>query len=104
MYTLLIVEDTVAIREEICDILIMEGFTVFQAENGKIGFEIALKENPDLIISDILMPELDGFMMFEKLQNFFSTMPRLRHNIEIENPVTGIVSEVTLEGLGDFLN
>ena len=69
MYTLLIVEDTVAIREEICDILIMEGFTVFQAENGKIGFEIALKENPDLIISDILMPELDGFMMFEKLQN-----------------------------------
>ena len=69
MYTLLIVEDTVAIREEICDILIMEGFTVLKAENGKIGFEIALKENPDLIISDILMPELDGFMMFEKLQN-----------------------------------
>jgi hypothetical protein len=42
--------------------------------------------------------------MFEKLQKFFSTMPKLKHNIEIENPVTGIVSEVTLEGLGDFLN
>jgi len=61
-------------------------------------------------IVDISKKELDEFIdsltkeMFEKLQNFFSTMPRLRHNIEIENPVTGIVSEVTLEGLGDFLN
>ena len=42
--------------------------------------------------------------MFEKLQKFFNTMPKLRHTIEVENPVTGIVSEVTLEGLGDFLN
>jgi light-regulated signal transduction histidine kinase (bacteriophytochrome) len=68
MHKVLIVEDTIAIREEVIDILIMEGYTVFQAENGRIGFEIALKENPDLIISDILMPELNGFMMFEKLQ------------------------------------
>ena len=65
MHKVLIVEDTIAIREEVIDILIMEGYTVFQAENGRIGFEIALKENPDLIISDILMPELNGFMMFE---------------------------------------
>jgi len=61
-------------------------------------------------IVDISKKELDGFIdsltqeMFEKLQKFFSTMPKLKHNIEIENPVTGIVSEVTLEGLGDFLN
>jgi len=61
-------------------------------------------------IIDISKKELDGFIdsltqeMFEKLQKFFSTMPKLKHNIEIENPVTGIVSEVTLEGLGDFLN
>jgi hypothetical protein len=61
-------------------------------------------------IVDISKKELDGFVdsltqeMFEKLQKFFSTMPKLKHNIEIENPVTGIVSEVTLEGLGDFLN
>jgi two-component system sensor histidine kinase/response regulator len=68
MYKILIVEDTLAIREEIFDILVMENYTVFQAENGEIGFEIALKENPDLIISDILMPELNGIEMFEKLQ------------------------------------
>jgi two-component system sensor histidine kinase/response regulator len=68
MYKVLIVEDTLAIREEIHDILFMEGYEVFQAENGLIGFEIALIEQPDLIISDILMPGLSGFEMFEKLQ------------------------------------
>ena len=68
MYKILIVEDTLAIREEVFDILIMENYTVFQAENGKIGFEIAFEEEPDLIISDILMPELNGIEMFKKLQ------------------------------------
>jgi DNA-binding response OmpR family regulator len=67
-YNVLIVEDTLAIREEIFDILMMEGYEVFQAENGRVGFEIALKKKPDLIISDILMPEMNGFEMFDKLQ------------------------------------
>jgi len=74
MYKVLVVEDTLSIREEINDILLMEDYVVFQAENGKIGFEIALKENPDLIVSDILMPVLNGFEMFEKLQNNSKTM------------------------------
>jgi DNA-binding response OmpR family regulator len=69
MHKILVVEDTLVVREEISDILIMEGYTVFQAEDGSAGFEIALKENPALIISDILMPRLNGFEMFEKLQN-----------------------------------
>ena len=69
MFKILIVEDTLTIREEIHDILVMEGYTVFEAENGSIGFEIALKKHPDLIISDILMPKLNGFEMYKKLQN-----------------------------------
>ena len=69
MFKILIVEDTLTIREEIHDILVMEGYTVFEAENGSIGFEIALKKYPDLIISDILMPKLNGFEMYKKLQN-----------------------------------
>ncbi|MFQ3180636.1 MAG: two-component system sensor histidine kinase/response regulator [Polaribacter sp.] len=74
MYKILIVEDTLEIREEVYDILCMEGYIVLQAENGRIGFEMALKENPDLIISDILMPDLNGFEMFEKLQSNKKTM------------------------------
>jgi PAS domain S-box-containing protein len=68
MFKILIVEDTLAIREEVCDILLLEGYQVFQAENGETGFDMALKELPDLILSDILMPKLNGFEMFEKLQ------------------------------------
>jgi DNA-binding response OmpR family regulator len=67
-YKILIVEDTLAIREEICDILEMEGYQVIQATNGKTGYEMTLKESPDLIISDILMPSVDGFEMFKNLQ------------------------------------
>ncbi|TXD46868.1 response regulator transcription factor [Polaribacter sp. IC073] len=73
MHKILIVEDTLAIREEVCDILEMEGYNVFQAENGEIGFNVALKERPDLIISDILMPPLDGYEMFQKLQSHEET-------------------------------
>ena len=74
MYKVLVVEDTLSIREEINDILLMEGYVVFQAENGRTGFEMALKETPDLIVSDILMPVLNGFEMFEKLQEDKKTM------------------------------
>ena len=61
-------------------------------------------------IVDISKKELNEFVdsltqeMFEKLQSFFSTMPRLRHVLDVENPKTGVVSQVALEGLGDFLN
>ena len=74
MYKVLVVEDTLSIREEISDILFMEGYVVFLAENGEIGFELALKELPDLIVSDILMPVLNGFEMFDKLRNNDKTM------------------------------
>ena len=44
MYKILIVEDTRVIREEIYDILLLEGYTVLQAENGDIGDKMALKK------------------------------------------------------------
>jgi len=44
MCKILIVEDTLSIREEVLDILTMEGYTIFEAENGKSGFEMALKK------------------------------------------------------------
>ena len=68
MYKILIVEDTRLIREEIYDILSLEGHTVLQAENGDVGYKMAITNLPDLIISDILMPELNGLEMFEKLK------------------------------------
>lgn len=43
------------------------GFAVVSAENGRIGVEVAVAENPDLIVMDIMMPEMDGFTACEKI-------------------------------------
>ncbi|MDX2082503.1 MAG: response regulator [Rickettsiales bacterium] len=65
---ILCVEDENEIRENISEILRDEGFEVFEAENGKKGFEVFLQEKPDLIISDIMMPELDGYGLLKMVR------------------------------------
>jgi len=61
MKTILLIEDNKDILENTAEILELANYKVFTAENGKIGVEVALKENPDLIICDIMMPVLDGY-------------------------------------------
>ncbi|GDX36433.1 hypothetical protein LBMAG18_09440 [Alphaproteobacteria bacterium] len=60
-YKILCVEDEIDIRENIAEILRDEGYDVFEADNGKNGFEKFLQVNPDMVISDIKMPQLDGY-------------------------------------------
>jgi CRP-like cAMP-binding protein/CheY-like chemotaxis protein len=57
----LIIEDNNEIRENIVEILELAGYEVFAASNGKVGVEIAIKNLPDIILCDIMMPELDGY-------------------------------------------
>ncbi|MBC7919869.1 MAG: response regulator [Ferruginibacter sp.] len=61
METILLIEDNDAIRENTAEILELTGYTVHTAENGKIGVEKALANQPDLVICDIMMPVLDGY-------------------------------------------
>ncbi|RYG40704.1 MAG: response regulator [Chitinophagaceae bacterium] len=61
MKTILVIDDNTDIRENIAEILELGGYKVFTAENGKRGVEAALKEKPDLVVCDIMMPELDGY-------------------------------------------
>lgn len=61
MKKILLIEDNPEVRENTCEILELAGYNVVTAPNGKVGVEIAQKENPDLIICDIMMPELDGY-------------------------------------------
>lgn len=61
MKKILVVEDNLDVRENIAEILELSGFQVIAAENGKIGVDMALREQPDLILCDVMMPELDGF-------------------------------------------
>lgn len=57
----LIIEDNTDIRENIVEILELAGYTVFAAANGKAGVDMAIKNIPDIILCDIMMPELDGY-------------------------------------------
>jgi CRP/FNR family cyclic AMP-dependent transcriptional regulator len=61
MTKILLVEDNKEIRENTGEILELANYTIVTAANGKEGYEIALKEKPDLIVCDIMMPVLDGY-------------------------------------------
>jgi CRP-like cAMP-binding protein/CheY-like chemotaxis protein len=57
----LIIEDNTDIRENVVEILELAGFTVLQASNGKNGVDLAIKHIPQIILCDIMMPDLDGY-------------------------------------------
>ncbi len=61
MKKILIIEDNPDVRDNLAEILELSNYEVTTAENGKIGVEKALTTPPDLILCDVMMPELDGF-------------------------------------------
>jgi DNA-binding response OmpR family regulator len=61
MKKILLIEDNTEVRENTSEIISLANYEVVTAENGKVGVELAQKERPDLIICDIMMPELDGY-------------------------------------------
>lgn len=65
---ILCVEDEQDIRENIAEILRDEGFEVFEADNGKHGFESFMQNQPDLVISDVMMPEVDGYGLLQLIR------------------------------------
>ncbi|MFI5451377.1 response regulator [Pedobacter sp. UC225_61] len=64
----LIIEDSDDIREGIAEMLDLAGYETFAAKNGKIGVDLAIKHLPDIILCDIMMPELDGYGVLYLLQ------------------------------------
>lgn len=67
MTKVLIIEDNNDIRENVVEILSLSGYEVFEADNGKAGAELAIKNQPDVILCDIMMPGMDGYGVFEIL-------------------------------------
>jgi CRP-like cAMP-binding protein/CheY-like chemotaxis protein len=61
MKKILLIEDNPEIRENTAEILTLANYEVLTAENGKVGVDIAQREKPELIVCDIMMPELDGY-------------------------------------------
>jgi DNA-binding response OmpR family regulator/anti-sigma regulatory factor (Ser/Thr protein kinase) len=73
MSTILIVEDEQSVRANLIELLENEGYDVLSAKNGKEGYAYAISCEPDLVLSDIRMPVLNGIDMLKKLQNNSST-------------------------------
>lgn len=69
MHQILIIEDDIALRENTAELLELSGYTVFTAPNGKIGVQKALEILPNIIVCDIMMPEMDGYGVLETLNN-----------------------------------
>lgn len=72
---ILIIEDEGSFLSILEKVFSAEGFSVFTAKNGESGVAVAEKENPDLIISDMLMPRMDGLSMAEKIRELKITAP-----------------------------
>ncbi len=68
MKKILVIEDEEFVRENIEELLDAEGFEVISAENGRIGVDLAKVMIPDLILCDVMMPELDGYNVLTALR------------------------------------
>lgn len=69
MKTILIIEDNPDIRENTLELLELEGFNVITAENGRTGWDAIVTNKPDVVICDIMMPELDGYEVMRRVKN-----------------------------------
>ena len=89
METILIIEDDELIRENLIELFTNEGYLTLAAENGKIGLELAIKRIPDMILSDIMMPEMDGFQVYRSIRS---------------EPLLSVIPFIFLSALSDKLN
>ncbi len=72
---ILVVDDEEVLREFLCDLLASLGHQTIRATDGREGFETARAERPDLVISDIRMPVLDGLGLLEAVQKLPDAPP-----------------------------
>jgi DNA-binding response OmpR family regulator len=63
-----IVEDDIAMREIVVHKLSTNGYDVKEAEDGKAGIDLIVKEKPDIVLLDLMLPEVDGFQVLEKIR------------------------------------
>lgn len=68
MRKILVIEDDENIRESLVELLEMKTFQLLSADNGEAGLDLAIRENPDLIICDVMMPGLDGYAVVDRVR------------------------------------
>jgi len=75
MPTILVIDDSRYTRLSLVQFLKNNGFEVLEAANGKLGLETLEHAAPDAVITDLLMPEMDGYELLEHLRSQGSTVP-----------------------------
>jgi len=102
MNSILLVEDDALLLEVMCNILEAEGFEIHPAKNGKQALELFENAKPDLIISDIMMPEMDGYELLKSIRNMPNgvTVPFLFLSARTER---ADVSRARSLGVDDYL-
>jgi DNA-binding NarL/FixJ family response regulator len=68
MKKILVIEDEPEMRRNLTTILRLENYVTLAAENGRVGVEIAKQQKPDLVLCDVMMPELDGYGVLQALR------------------------------------
>ena len=68
MKRILVIDDEPNLRQVLMDTLAYLGFEVFGAEDGQSGLAVAMEQLPDLVISDVVMPNMDGYELMEHMQ------------------------------------
>ncbi|HCT29920.1 MAG TPA: hypothetical protein DIW31_04140 [Bacteroidales bacterium] len=77
MKKILVIDDNEIMRETLSDILQLENFHVIQAVNGKEGLSFIKKEHIDMLVTDIVMPEMDGIAVIIETRMLKPTLPIL---------------------------
>lgn len=77
MFQILVVEDDKDLRDLFCTVLIDNGYTTFSAQDGLEAFDVLDRNHIDLVISDIMMPRMDGYELTKTLRETNYTMPVL---------------------------
>lgn len=83
---ILVVEDEATLQNAMVEVLTQSGYETLSALDGELGFNLATKELPDLILLDIILPKMDGFEVLKRLK---------------ANPKTENIPVIILTNLGD---
>ncbi len=101
MPTILIIDDSSFQRTIIKKTLANEQFTCLEADNGRLGLEMVERESPDVIIVDLLMPDMDGIEFLKTIQEKGITIPVLVLTSDIQDTTRDLCLEL---GARSFLN
>jgi CheY-like chemotaxis protein len=99
-YNLLVVDDEKNIRQVLVDLFKAQGYSIRQACNGIEALELIDELVPDLVISDIQMPGMDGFELFKVIE---SKYPRIKHVLMTSYDVDQYISHIRKHNIGNIL-